>query len=114
MSDKCAVCAAERDVSNARSFVYNITPNRTVEDMLPSLDEQIELLRQRHAAELADARKAALLLRRAQAAEALLRRWVKDADLGKIDGVDLALMVESEEALGDNAESSTNDVQKPS
>ena len=29
---------------------------------------------------------------------ALLRRWVVDADTGKLDGVDLQLMVESEKA----------------
>lgn len=29
----------------------------------------------------------------------LLRRWVDDADAGNLDGVDLELMVESEEAL---------------
>jgi hypothetical protein len=50
------------EVSNAHSAVYNITPNRTETDMLSSLDEQIELLRQRHQTELADARKAALSL----------------------------------------------------
>jgi rubrerythrin len=70
---------AQGEVSNAHSAVYNITPNRTEMDMLPSLDEQVELLRQRHRTELADARKAAESLYTSMLAGFLREEIVKSA-----------------------------------
>lgn len=40
-----------------------------------------------------------LMINKIEQLRGLLQRWVNDADQGKLDGVDLVLMVESEEAL---------------
>lgn len=45
---------AKRVISDAHALIFNITEPRSEGDMLPSLDEQIELLRERHQAALAE------------------------------------------------------------